>query len=230
MTATGADRAVSRGRIPGMRRKREEPDLVAAFVARGLAVVPAAAPLGPGCSCSRVGCPDPGAHPLSYGWQTEASADPAQLRRWRSRLPDVNFASPTGRTHDVLDVPIGAGRIAFRSLTAAGVQLGPVAVSAQGDRCLFFTTARPGGQEERAGDEWWHCDLDAAPETGLGGPGLRWHTRGSYVLVPPARALNGGRARWIHALDAPLPDPLRLLGALADACEAVAATGEIAQW
>jgi hypothetical protein len=55
MAATGAERTVSRGRIPGMRRKREEPDLVADFVTRGFAVVPAAAPLGPGCSCSRVG-------------------------------------------------------------------------------------------------------------------------------------------------------------------------------
>ncbi|HEU5429108.1 MAG TPA: bifunctional DNA primase/polymerase [Actinocrinis sp.] len=230
MAATGAERTVSRGRIPGMRRKREEPDLVAVFVTRGFAVVPAAAPLGPGCSCSRVGCPNPGAHPLSYGWQTEASADPAQLHRWRSRLPGVNFASPTGRTHDVLDVPISAGRIAFRTLTSAAAALGPVAVSAEGDRCLFFTTARPGGEDERATDEWWRCDLDAAPETEEGSPGLRWHTRGSYVLVPPARALNGGRARWIHAPEAPLPDPLRLLGALADACEAVAATTETTEW
>jgi hypothetical protein len=230
MTATGAERAATRGRIPGMRRKRDEPDPLAAFVARGFAVVPAAAPRGPGCSCSRVGCPNPGAHPLSYGWQTEASADPAQLDRWRSRLPGVNFAGPTGRTHDVLDVPIAAGRIAFRTLTAGPEPLGPVAVSASGDRCLFFTTARPGGEEEAATDEWWHCDLDAAPETGVGGPGLRWHTRGSYVLVPPARAVNGGRARWIHEPEAPLPDPLRLLGALADACEAVAAVAATTEW
>jgi hypothetical protein len=230
MAAPGAERAVSRGRIPGMRRKREEPDLLLAFVSRGFAIVPAAAPLGPGCSCSRVGCPNPGAHPLSYGWQTEASAEPGQLETWRMRLHDVNFATPTGRTHDVLDVPLPAGRIAFRTLTSTGEPLGPVAVSAAGDRCLFFTKARPGGEDEKAGDEWWPCDLDAAPETGLGGPGLRWHTRGSYVLVPPARAINGGRARWIHEPAAALPDPLRLLGALADACETVVASGEVTQW
>ena len=230
MAAPGAERAVSRGRIPGMRRRREEPDLLLAFVHRGFALVPAAAPRGPGCSCSRVGCPNPAAHPLSYGWQTEASADPAQLDRWRLRLPDVNFATPTGRTHDVLDVPISAGRIAFRALTSAAEPLGPVAVSAIGDRCLFFTRARPGGEDDSASDEWWPCDLDAAPETGFGGPGLSWHTRGSYVLVPPARALNGGRARWIHEPTAPLPDPLRLLGTLADACESAAAAGDVTQW
>jgi hypothetical protein len=230
MAATGAERAATRGRIPGMRRRREEPDLLLAFVSRGFALVPAAAPLGPGCSCSRVGCPNPAAHPLSYGWQTEASADPAQLDRWRLRLPDVNFATPTGRTHDVLDVPISAGRIAFRALTSTVEPLGPVAVSAAGDRCLFFTKARAGGDDDSASDEWWPCDLDAAPETGVGGPGLRWHTRGSYVLVPPARAVNGGRARWIHEPAAQLPDPLRLLGALADACESVAAAGDLTQW
>lgn len=230
MAAPGAERAVSRGRIPGMRRKREEPDQLLAFVSRGFAVVPAAAPLGPACSCSRVGCPNPGAHPLSYGWQTEASADPGQLDRWRSRLQDPNFATPTGRTHDVLDVPISAGRIAFRTLTSTAEPLGPVAVSAAGDRCLFFTKARPGGDDESTRDEWWPCDLDAAPETDLGGPGLRWHTRGSYVLVPPARAINGGRARWIHEPGSALPDPLLLLTTLADACESAAAAGEAAQW
>jgi hypothetical protein len=177
-----------------------------------------------------VGCPNPGAHPLSYGWQTEASADPVQLERWRLRLPDVNFASPTGRTHDVLDVPAAAGRLAYAELTSADGPLGPVAASAAGDRYLFFTTARPGGDEDLASDEWWPCDLDAAPETGVGGPGLRWHTRGSYVLVPPARALNGRRARWIHEAESALPDPLRLLGALADACETVALTEEPKEW
>jgi hypothetical protein len=224
MAPTGADRAVARGRIPGMRRKREEPDALAAFIARGFAVVPAAAPRGPGCSCSRVGCPDPAAHPLSYGWQTEASADPVQLARWRLRLPGTNFVSPTGHTHDVLDVPTAAGRLAITALTATGEAPGPVAVSAAGDRYLFFTTPRPGADEDSVSDEWWPCDLDAAPETEVGRPGLRWHTRGSYVLVPPARSINGGVARWIHEANAPLPDPLRLLAPLADACETTAAT------
>jgi hypothetical protein len=191
-----------------MRRKRDDTDPLADFIARGFALVPAAAPRGPGCSCSRVGCPDPGAHPLSYGWSTEASADPAQLDRWR--------------THDVLDVPAAAGRLAFAALTAAAEPVGPVAASADGTRHLFFTAARPGAEDDVLTDEWWPCALDAAPETGVGGPGLRWHNRGSYVLIPPSRAVSGGTARWIHEPRAPLPDPLRLLSALADACEAVA--------
>lgn len=217
MAYTGTDRANARGRLTGMRRRREQSDPVAALVARGLAVVPAAAPssTGPGCSCTRIGCPMPGGHPLSRGWRKEASADPAQLERWRARIPDANYATPTGTTHDVLEVPAPAGARALDTLLAAGIAVGPVARDAGGERFLFFTTARPGDEEP---DEWWSSDLDARPEQ-TGSTGVRWHTRGSYVLVPPARAVNGGVARWVHDAEAALPDPLRILGTLADACE-----------
>ena len=219
MAYTGTDRANARGRLTGMRRRREQSDPVAALVARGLAVVPAAAPssTGPGCSCTRIGCPMPGGHPLSRGWRKEASADPAQLERWRSRIPEANYASPTGGTHDVLEVPAAAGARALEALLTAKLPVGPVARTASGDRYLFFTTARPGTGD--GDDEWWACDLDARPEA-TETSGLRWHTRGSYVLLPPARAMNGRTARWIHDPQAELPDPLRILGTLADACEA----------
>ncbi len=218
MTYISTDRGNARGRLPGMRRRRELPDPVAAFAARGFPVVPAAAPHsnGPGCSCTRIGCPMPAAHPLSRGWRKEASADPDQLARWRSRIPDANYATPTGGTHDVLEVPAGAGARALDSLLAAKSPVGPVARNAAGDRYLFFTTARPG---EADLDEWWSSDLDAQPEE-TETSGLRWHTRGSYVLIPPSRAVNGGTARWVHDPEAELPDPLRILEALADACEA----------
>jgi hypothetical protein len=217
MAYTGTDR--TRGRLTGMRRRREQPDPVLALLSRGLAVVPAAAPSagGPGCSCTRMGCPMPGAHPLSRGWRKEASTDPAQLERWRTRIPDANYATPTGTTHDVLEVPAAAGARALETLLAAGIAVGPVARDAGGERYLFFTTARPGDGAEL--DEWWTSDLDARPEQ-TETSGLRWHTRGSYVLVPPARAMNGGTARWVHDPEAELPDPLRILESLSDACEA----------
>ncbi len=144
MTYMSTERANARGRLPGMRRRRGEPDAVAAFLARGFAVVPAAAPdrTGPGCSCTRIGCPMPGAHPLSRGWRKEASTDPAQLERWRMRIPEANYASPTGGTHDVLEVPAAAGARALESLLAAEIAVGPVARTAPGDGYLFFTTAR----------------------------------------------------------------------------------------
>jgi Bifunctional DNA primase/polymerase, N-terminal len=217
MAYISTDRANARGRLPGMRRRREQPDPVGAFVARGFPVVPAAAPNSShGCSCTRMGCPNPAAHPLSRGWRKEASADPAQLERWRSRIPEANYASPTGGTHDVLEVPATAGARALEALLTAKLPVGPVARTASGDRYLFFTTARPG---EGDFDEWWSTDLDAQPDE-TETSGLRWHTRGSYVLIPPARSVGGGTARWVHDPEAELPDPLRVLGALADACEA----------
>src|SRR6266704_3245534 len=83
---------------------------------------------GRACSCDRIGCPAPGAHPISPAWQIEAGSDP-------------------------------------------------------------------------------------------GDAGLRWHTRGSFVVAPPSR--SGRRAaQWIREpAERPLPDALRLLEFLADACE-----------
>jgi hypothetical protein len=49
-------------------------------------------------------------------------------------------------------------------------------------------------------------------------PGLRWHCRGSYVPVPPARLPGDLTVDWLRGLEHPLPDPLTLLEALTDAC------------
>jgi len=55
------------------------------LVAAGFAVVPAAAPREGSCSCDRLGCPTPAAHPLSRAWQVEASADPERQLRHPDR-------------------------------------------------------------------------------------------------------------------------------------------------
>jgi hypothetical protein len=52
--------------------------------------------------------------------------------------------------------------------------------------------------------------------------GLRWHCRDSYVVAPPSRLSNGTVARWLTEPDTqPLPDAVRLLEVLADACEEI---------
>ena len=63
--------------------------------------------------------------------------------------------------HDVLDVPVEAGREALERLLASGVEVGPVAQSGDG-RMLFFTLTRGTPEDE---DEWWPCELDSHPET-----------------------------------------------------------------
>lgn len=203
------------GRRRGWLRRRPgggETELLAELTTFGLPVVPAAHPVAASCSCDRVGCPAPGMHPMSPAWQSEASADPVRIADWLERRPDANFVSPTGITHDVLDAPAAAGRIALERLRAASRAVGPVASC--GDRYLFFTTTRTPADE----DEWWPCDLDCRPESVDQLPGLRWHTRGSYVLVPPSHHPRGQPVAWLNGPGVPLPDPVPLLDALADAC------------
>ena len=193
----------------------ERDALVTAAVRAGYPVAPAAHPEGFGCSCDRIGCPVPGQHPVSPAWHSQASTDPQRVAQWLARDPLANFVTATGIDHDVLDVPADAGRRALERLIADGATLGPVA--ALGDeRLLFFTATRGTPADE---DEWWPCALDAHPETEDERPGIRWHCRGSYVLLPPARLPAGGNVRWLpgHGPDLPLPDPLPVLDVLTDA-------------
>ncbi|MDG9725782.1 MULTISPECIES: bifunctional DNA primase/polymerase [unclassified Streptomyces] len=190
-------------------------DLLLAAADAGLPLAPAAHPAGYRCSCDRVGCPTPARHPVSFAWQTQSTTDRAQIERWARHQPEANFITATGMVHDVLDVPLQAGREAFQRLLDAGIEVGPVAESDDG-RMLLFTLTRGTPAQE---DEWWPCELDCHPETMDEHPGLRWHCRGSYVLVPPARLPGEDRAvRWVRGPEHPLPDPLTLLETLTDAC------------
>ena len=181
-----------------------------------------AADPGRACSCDRIGCPAPGAHPISPAWQIEASSDPAEADRWWREQPEANIILVTGRVYDVLDVPAAAGAAALAGLEQAGVRAGPVALSpeapASGDRALFFVATRGAPADE---DEWWSCHLDCEPDDFAPVAGLRWHTRGSFVVAPPSRR-GRGNAQWIREPgEHPLPDALRLLEFLADACDGV---------
>ncbi|MFI8385729.1 bifunctional DNA primase/polymerase [Streptomyces sp. NPDC085540] len=204
----------------------EREELLLAVAAAGLPLAPAAHPAGYRCSCDRIGCPTPARHPISFAWQTQSTTDRAQVERWARNQPQANFITATGMVHDVLDVPLEAGTDALDRLLLAGIKVGPVAESGGTDdqaRMLFFTATRGTPEDE---DEWWPCALDCHPETMDEHPGLRWHCRGSYVLVPPA-ALPGDRAvTWIRGMEHPLPDPLTLLETLTDACATYAGAAD----
>ncbi len=196
--------------------------LLLAAVEAGLPLAPAAYPAGYRCSCDRVGCPTPARHPVSFAWQTQSTTDRGQIERWARHQPQANFITATGMVHDVLDVPLDAGREALDRLLEAGVEVGPVAESDDG-RMLFFTLTRGTPEDE---DEWWPCELDCHPETMDEHPGLRWHCRGSYVLLPPARLPGELDVHWIRGPEIPLPDPLTLLETLTDACAKYADTAD----
>ena len=174
--------------------------------------------LGRACSCDRVGCPAPGAHPLSPAWKREATSDQAVVGHWWTERPQASILLVTGRSFDVLDVPATAGLLAMRRFERQKISPGPVAISA-GERALFFVTTRAALSDE---DEWWSCHLDCEPEVLPEVTGLRWHCRDSYVVAPPSRLSSGLSARWLAEPGTrPLPDAFRLLEVLADACEEI---------
>ena len=171
---------------------------------------------GLACSCDRVGCPAPGAHPASPAWQMQATVDTRIIREWWHAHPEANIILITGRVFDVLDVPADAGESALAKLDAAGVATGPVAALGT-ERMHFYVTTRGAPADE---DEWWSCGLDSSPDTSMQSGSLRWHCRDSYVLAPPSRYGAGLAARWVRSPDDhPLLDALRLLEFLADVCE-----------
>jgi hypothetical protein len=167
------------------------------------------------CSCDRIGCPAPGAHPASHVWQHQATVDAERLGHLWAGTPSANIILPTGRVFDVFDVPAAAGRLAMARMERDSVPVGPVA--AQGDeRYLFFVATRGAPVDE---DEWWSCHLDTVPESVVETPGMRWHCRDSYVVVPPSVLPLGREVTWVNGPhDAPLPDPVRLLEILSDVC------------
>src|SRR6516225_10718285 len=87
---------------------------------------------GRACSCDRIGCPAPGAHPISPAWQIEASSDADDVARWWRERPEANIVLVTGRVFDVLDVPAAAGTAVLARLKRARVAAGPVALSGDG--------------------------------------------------------------------------------------------------
>src|SRR5580692_4287496 len=140
------------GRSRGRAAERHQPlGIVAAhYASMGWPVCPGAHPYratrgsvetGRACSCDRVGCPAPGAHPVSPTWQMQATVDISVIASWWQARPEANVVLVTGRVFDVLDVPAAAGTSALERMTAAGVAVGPVAVLGQ-DRMMFFVVTR----------------------------------------------------------------------------------------
>jgi hypothetical protein len=217
-----------RARLQRAQRAHKPPALGAAaleYAAMGWPVCPGAhrsrgidgtIEMGRACSCDRVGCPDPGAHPVSPAWQMQATTDSVAVTGWWEARPEANVILVTGRVFDVLDVPAVPGANALAKMAADDVETGPVAVAGT-ERMYFFVATRGAPADE---DEWWSCGLDSSPDTSAETGPLCWHSRESYVVAPPSRYGTGQDVRWLREPEGrPLPDALRLLEYLADACE-----------
>lgn len=153
---------------------------------------------------------------MSPTWQMQATVDSETIRQWWETRPEANVILVTGRVFDVLDVPPLAGASALARMSAADVATGPVAMAGT-ERMLFFVATRGAPADE---EEWWSCGLDSSPDLAAETQSLHWHCRDSFVLAPPSRFRNGQDVRWVRQpAGHPLPDALRLLEFLVDACE-----------
>ena len=149
----------------------------------------------------------------------QASVDSEVIRQWWEARPEANVILVTGRVFDVLDVPAVAGATVLARMAAAGVETGPVAV--QGAERMHFYVSDQGRAGRRgrvvvvrprllAGHV--HPDRGAA----LALPGQLRARPALQVRHRPGRTLGAG-ARGASGAQ-PLPDALRLLEFLVDAC------------
>src|SRR5690606_41903022 len=104
--------------MSGSRRQRAVRDRMASAARRyaglGWPSFPGAHPPNGGdraCSCDRIGCPDPGAHPVSATWAHPASVDTEVRDGWWAKPPYANINLPTGREPRVFHVPAEAAAL-----------------------------------------------------------------------------------------------------------------------
>jgi putative DNA primase/helicase len=153
-----------------------------ALAALGMRVFPAHTVHKGRCSCNSTQCQNPGKHPRFGGWQTEATTDPAQIRRWRSTLPQANWGYAVDGA--VLDVdPRNGGDESVMQLQR---DHGPLpdtwrSLTGGGGEHHYFTL--PEGVTVKSG-----------PLAGY--PGLDIKTVGSLVIAPGSVHASGRRYEW----------------------------------
>jgi hypothetical protein len=150
-----------------------------AYARRGCRVFPLYGTNDGGCTCgARDRCPHPGKHPWSEGWQTHATADAAQIRRWWKNYPDMNLGVVTGATsgHFVLDVDGDDGEA---SLAALEREHGP----------LPETPTVLTGKGRHL--EFQHPGTPVPNSVGTLGPGLDVRGDGGFVVGVGSRHRSG---------------------------------------
>jgi hypothetical protein len=148
------------------------------YAGLGMSVIPLHTPDGRGCSCRRDDCTSVGKHPRLMHGLSEASLDPAVVRRWWDMWPDANIGLVIPHGYVAVDID---GQDGVDSLKAAGYDFPQTA------------TARTG----RGFHYLYRTSLDIPPRVGflnhvdLRGPG-------SYIVAAPSRHANGTEYAWVR--------------------------------
>ena len=155
---------------------------------------------GRACSCDRVGCPAPGAHPLSPAWKLRGQRRSRRRRavveqRHPSRAscwsPGVSSTCSTSRRERGIGRAGQARRGGIRPRSGRDWRGRPDAV-------LRRQPGPPPPRRTSGGPATWTASLRRCRTS----PGLRWHCRDSYVLAPPSALGDGTAARWLVRPDA----------------------------
>jgi len=135
-----------------------------------------------------VGCPAPGAHPVSPTWQMQATVDTGTIGRWWAARPDASVILVTGAssTFWTSRPPWAPPRWPGSSRPDNGGSR-----RGSGTRMLFFVTTRGAPVDE---DEWWSCRLDCEPENITTQGSLRWHCATATSWRRPQPGEAGWRA------------------------------------
>jgi putative DNA primase/helicase len=163
------------------------------------------------CTC---GCPYPrcwrrAKHPRISNWETGASTDPTEVRRWWLRWPNANIGLGVGQANlVVLDLDLRPGRPDPCELLAHRFGAGAV-------RTLT----------SRTGNNGYHLFYRLPPgvviETrkDILGPGLDVQGRSGLCTLPPSLHPNGRRYTWANGHGPDLCSIATLPGAMAEALQ-----------
>ncbi|MFC8713441.1 bifunctional DNA primase/polymerase [Streptomyces sp. NPDC057197] len=170
----------------------------------GWDVVRGARAAGGACSCGRLDCPAPGAHPLEFAPPIPAGATLDEVSAAWAELPGAAVMLAVGRAFDAIEVAETVGRRALARMERMGLPLGPVTAAPDG-RVHFFVA--PGAAAELPGLLYRMGWDDPA------GLDLRGLGPGTYLTAPPSDRAGLGPARWLRspALDTADPPEARLL-------------------
>lgn len=163
-----------------------------AYAERGWPVFPCHTIRDGKCSCGKK-CGSPGKHPLTKNGHTDATTDPAIIRKWWGRNPDANIAYAVQPDVAVLDVDVKPQEGKHGDETLAALE------AIHGGLPDTVRSLTGGGGVQH----FFSCD----PALGLtcSNPirpkdpeyeSIDFKTKGGYVILPPSRHISGRQYEW----------------------------------
>ncbi len=150
------------------------------------------------CSCGKGECTSPAKHPRIKGWQTDASTNPEQIRKWWQKWPNANIGIATGAESGlfVVDVDGEAGRSSVQELIdEQDWQPDTLTATTGKGSHLYFQ----------------HPGFPVKTNAAQIGVGIDVRGEGGYVVAPSSLHANGSIYGWMDSEQAVAEAPEWLL-------------------